>query len=1066
MMAGPNLPLRSSQPALRGSQFGILLLLLLALGFLVRLAPLGRYVTPDEPAWVHRSILFSDALAARQWLAVPSTGHPGVTTMWLGAAGVVARRWLDPAASAAHLDWIRRLAWLAPENGAAFRYLAFFLPAGRVAVALVTTLGLVAVCGLTSRLFGRRVALLATGLMAFDPFLVGHSGLLHTDGLLATFVMLSVLCLLNAVREEPRAGAWSLAGGAAAGLALLTKSLGAFLLPFAALVLALAWLARGMRLGKALALLLLWILACGGVFVALYPAMWVAPLQTLRDLFVAPAYHATTALMPTFFAGRTALYHGPAFYVVALPFRLSPIVLVGLGLSVRTFVKVKSRRLELARLWLFALGYILLLALNVKKYDRYLLPVFPVLALAAALSLSRVRGPRWSLGLLVPLLALQLLFLLPFAPAPLFSYNPLLGGPWVAERVLPVGWGEEMGAAARWLNGLPEAEQLTVAVPNVPSFASIFVGHTVPLRDTTIPLADYTVPLASSHPEPFSRFSIAHSVTLGFLQRVTVLTHTAALEQAAYLSSRAGPDDLILLDADTPLLRRYEGPGEVRSAASLPDEPAVAAWLEQQAAGRPVLWLVASPAASAVTARHLRWQVDVLATPVESATVASATITRYVIRTPQSAAPASQTPPSRALFGDHLTLVDGALPTSVARPDSLSLTLRWRARSVPSTDYRVALALRDGGGRAWSAVDRPILNEFTFPTSAWEAGEWSDARYKFELPPGIPPAVYTVEASLYDAATGAGLGAVGAGGGFLGTRVVLGEVTVAPPAAPAALEPPERLDLAAGPLSLLGLEPPPAQVRSGDRWPLALTWRADAPPSGDYSVLLRLVDPAGEVALEVTAPLSPYPTSHWRAGDGFESRYDLHVLPGVPAGRYRLNLNVLDAAGAPLWATGQAVAEVEVLPRQRSFTLPEALPYPLDVAWAEGIRLRGFGLAQVEVAPGGALPLTLTWKAEGPAERDYTLFVHLLGPDGRLHGQVDRVHYESPPSSWAAGQVIVDELALPVSADAPPGLYRVAVGFYDAAYGDRLPVVDDAGASFADDRVVLPVEISVTGGPP
>ena len=60
----------------------------------------------------------------------------------------------------------------------------------------------------------------------------------------------------------------------------------------------------------------------------------------------------------------------------------------------------------------------------------------------------------------------------------------------------------------------------------------------------------------------------------------------------------------------------------------------------------------------------------------------------------------------------------------------------------------------------------------------------------------------------------------------------------------------------------------------------------------------------------------------------------------------------------------------------------------------------------------------------------------------------------------------MDELALPVSADAPPGLYRVAVGFYDAAYGDRLPVVDDAGDSFADDRVVLPVEISVTGGPP
>jgi len=117
---------------------------LVALGFLLRLAPLGRYVTPDEPTWVYRTIHFADALAARDWAAIPHTNHPGVTTMWLGTLGIVIHRLFNPAESAAHLEWIRRLAWLSPENGEAFSRLAFFLSWSRVAVALVTTLGLAA----------------------------------------------------------------------------------------------------------------------------------------------------------------------------------------------------------------------------------------------------------------------------------------------------------------------------------------------------------------------------------------------------------------------------------------------------------------------------------------------------------------------------------------------------------------------------------------------------------------------------------------------------------------------------------------------------------------------------------------------------------------------------------------------------------------------------------------------------------------------------------------------------------------------------------------------------------
>ncbi len=111
------------------------------------------------------------------------------------------------------------------------------------------------------------------------------------------------------------------------------------------------------------------------------------------------------------------------------------------------------------------------------------------------------------------------------------------------------------------------------------------------------------------------------------------------------------------------------------------------------------------------------------------------------------------------------------------------------------------------------------------------------------------------------------------------------------------------------------------------------------------------------------------------------------------------------------------------------------------------------------------MSLTVYWQADGPTDIDYTTFVHLVGPDGRPHGQVDQFAGGAPTTSWAPGQVIVDEIAVAVAADAPDGTYHIAVGMYDANSGGRLPVTDRFGHPLPDDQVVLPVEIIVAGGP-
>jgi hypothetical protein len=252
------------------------------------------------------------------------------------------------------------------------------------------------------------------------------------------------------------------------------------------------------------------------------------------------------------------------------------------------------------------------------------------------------------------------------------------------------------------------------------------------------------------------------------------------------------------------------------------------------------------------------------------------------------------------------------------------------------------------------------------------------------------------------------------------------------------------------------------QLLSGDSLSLDFFWQADGVPRIDYRVRLRLLGSNGEVALEAIVPLSPYPTSQWRTGDRFRSHYSLFVSPHVVPGRYGLALNLLDQSANAIWQPDASLATLGVLPRERSFTLPD-IPHHLDVTFGERIHLRGYDLPRMQVVPGETIPLTLYLQAEGATDRSYTLFVHLLGPDGEPSGQVDLIPGDgaAPTTSWAKGQVIVQEAALPVVPGSGSGTHRIAVGFYDAAYGGRLPVAGAAEHILPQNRAVLPDEIVV-----
>jgi hypothetical protein len=69
-----------------------------------------------------------------------------------------------------------------------------------------------------------------------------------------------------------------------------------------------------------------------------------------------------------------------------------------------------------------------------------------------------------------------------------------------------------------------------------------------------------------------------------------------------------------------------------------------------------------------------------------------------------------------------------------------------------------------------------------------------------------------------------------------------------------------------------------------------------------------------------------------------------------------------------------------------------------------------------------------------------------------IWGQVDRepLDGQAPTTTWAPGAIIADRYAIPVAADAPPGVYRLAAGLYGLVDGARLPVYHLDGAAQGD----------------
>ncbi|MEN6479258.1 MAG: hypothetical protein ABFD20_06440 [Anaerolineales bacterium] len=151
------------------------------------------------------------------------------------------------------------------------------------------------------------------------------------------------------------------------------------------------------------------------------------------------------------------------------------------------------------------------------------------------------------------------------------------------------------------------------------------------------------------------------------------------------------------------------------------------------------------------------------------------------------------------------------------------------------------------------------------------------------------------------------------------------------------------------------------------------------------------------------------------------------------------------ALGAPPQDWGSVLAfAVAPLPSEPA---PEAV-------YGEGIDLSVVSLQADE----GRVVVMLRWRAETTPQHPWTVFVHLLDGQGRRVAQHDGepAGGNLSMSLWAPGQTVLDEHVLTFEG-LPAEDWTLAVGLYDAATGERVPVTT-AGLPVQDDAVLLKLD--------
>jgi hypothetical protein len=385
-------------------------------------------------------------------------------------------------------------------------------------------------------------------------------------------------------------------------------------------------------------------------------------------------------------------------------------------------------------------------------------------------------------------------------------------------------------------------------------------------------------------------------------------------------------------------------------------------------------------------------------------------------------------------FGKGIQLLGADVSEDPLGREMVHLTLRWRAEESVNRDFVIRLRLVDADGRVerMSEGSRPVNG--LYPTNAWAVDAPVSDYHEVLIPPWLPPGTYRLEVGLFLPFGDEGVMT----GGESTPWFPLATVEVETPSDPDPLSQ-RRLNSFGDRVWLTGFDSP-GEASVDSRLVIDLAWHG---VEHGEQVRMSWTDAEGRRIRTATFPL---------ATGMVRSRHAI-TTPGE-AGAYQLGVGLVDEPARCGWLAPPKdvcwLAEAEVLADREGL-----------VSFADQVLLLDADIGKDVAGPGELIPIRLRWRGLRSMDEDYTVFVHLVGPDGRLHGQADSwpVQGSYPTSQWSPGKEVTDRYEVRLDPGAPAGHYRIEVGWYLLGTMERLQVLDEGGRSVADSFVIGTIDV-------
>lgn len=817
----------------------LITLFLFFAAWIPRVVALGAFVTVDERKWLARSANFYYALSHGDLVHTFQREHPGVTVMWAGMLGFVQKLANYPSLAPGYFGWDREEieAWLHANTQVTPLSL---LEAGRWWIVLGVALLLTFSFFPLRRLLGEKLAVLAVLFLAWMPWSVALSRELHPDGYVSGFIFVALVFFTSWLYAGQR---WSdlIVSGVVMGLAWLTKTPAAFLVPTGAVLIALeVW--RQRRHARPTADAASWrTLAIGYVvwgvvatitFFVLWPTMWVDPLGAFVKISTEMEAYVEGHVNPNFFLGRAVSDPGLFFYPIAYFFRITPATLVGLLAAAVAAARGRAPfdrplvRRTASAMVVFALIFTAFMSIPAKKFDRYLLPAFLALDVVTALgwvavghfvlawfarrkaelTAARARIVQVIVAA-IALIPLHGLFTAIHYPYYLTYFNPLAGGSWTAPRAMIIGWGEGIEQAAQWLNQQPGAESLRV----VSAYAD----------------------------GPFSYYFNGQPVGVGYGSAIS------------------------WLDTDFVVLYINQIQRDIPSKEAMD---------------------------------FFRGQ-----TPVHTVGFRGIELARvYDMRSLPLPAFTGLNVAAAANFGDKLRLLAHDVERLQVEPGAtVQTTFYLQSLAAMEINYNLVVRLvAPDGSELWRADGWP----WGAPTRDWPLREVRPDGHPVVIPSSAPPGLYKLTISFYDPDSFDALPVLDVNSGDLidaSTRDVALLRVGSTPSAALQLPSPWQFDRY---VALSGVTLPTAALAPGDQLNLALQWDSVTATATDYTAFVHVVGADGaQVAQQDKQPLNGFAPMHtWAAGQRVVDDFAIPLPETLDAGDYELWVGLYDRNGVRL----------------------------------------------------------------------------------------------------------------------------------------------------------------------